>query len=90
MLLQLDKMTVRAKHCVVKQNIEHLSLKTKYLASGNVLDGELAEAGKDKDAALLHLEGADGLEGVKGHAGLLAREAGESNLKRYLRNSQTC
>lgn len=63
-------------------------MKTKYLASGNVLDGELAEAGKDKDAALLHLEGADGLEGVKGHAGLLAREAGESNLKRYLRISQ--
>ena len=47
---------------------------------GDVLDGELGEAREDERATLLHLEGADGLEGGQGQLGLLAGEAGEGNL----------
>ena len=46
---------------------------------GKLLHGELGEAGEDEDAALLHLEGADGLVGFHGAAGFLAGETGEGD-----------
>lgn len=47
---------------------------------GDVLDGELGETGEDEHATLLHLEGADGLEGAQRQLGFLAGEAGDGNL----------